>query len=429
MKQLNWRSALEEFPPPGGTWGFPKPQPDVEARLRPTEDQDLEDTARRTVQAGQIDGDTTTLGGMAKPGENPVRDKQDIAVEDEKINERIVDLDDVILIDQDRRAYQPLVSDTASAMAVDEQNLAQEGFLSKTVEKIGDFFMHREKDLRDGYTSLKENLAAIETMRNKMIKRAGEVDLNGDTISLSRYAKWLSIDGTLLNDPQRLIREIQRLHDFVEWSTKSYNGAVNRMYDFIARDVYKLGESNLDKALENAKVIITKFEPKDASKWLTQKETAKWKGKTFTDLVMPVLPGQWGLVGMEQEADALPPGMVLRVTQRKASDKVTKGEFKPLPKDAMRHILDLCEKIESMFFANKIDGALYERYWDAMDEFAYRYRSFESLPREVQRKVQDIYRAGKIIVTYDQGTETLAHTNHFVKVLLLYIEKSLRRVK
>jgi hypothetical protein len=408
MKPFNWRAALES---------------------RPIEDQDLEDTAKPAPDAGQIDGDTTTLGGMAKPGENPVPDKQDIAVEDEKINERPVDLDDVILIDQNRRAYQPLVSDTASAMAVDEQNIAQEGFFSKTIEKVGDFFMHREKDLKDGYTSLKENLAAIETMRNKIIRRGGEVDVNGDSISLSRYAKWLSIDGKLLDDPQRLIREVERLYEFVQWCTSSYNGAVNRMYDFIARDVYKLGESDLDKALANSKLIITRNEPKDAKKWLTGKETTTWKGKQFTDLVMPQLPGQWGLVGMAQEEDAPVPGIVLRILQKKDAAKVSNGEFRPLPKDVMRKILDLCEKIENQFASNKVDGALYERYWDAMDEFAYRYRSYKSLPKSEQTKVEDIYLAGKMVITYDCGTDTLAHANHFVKVLLLYIEKSLRRVK
>jgi hypothetical protein len=91
MKRFNWRAALE---------------------TRPIEDQDLEDTAKPAPDAGQIDGDTTTLGGQAKSGQNPVPDSQDTT--------------DRVLIEQDQRGYQPLVSDPASARAVAAQNIAQE---------------------------------------------------------------------------------------------------------------------------------------------------------------------------------------------------------------------------------------------------------------------------------------------------------------
>lgn len=387
---------------------------------RPFEDQDLEDTAKPAPDAGQIDGDTTTLSGMAKPGQNPVPDK---------IDTRPVDLDDVVLAEQDRRAYEPLATDQATHDAIVAQNIATEGWLSKTVEKIGDFFTHREHDIEAGYTSLVANLKAIARMRERIVARAGEVNVGGDPVSLSKHAKWLAIDGKLIDDPAKLIRELQRLEKFITWSVKNYTKSIDAMYKFTAQNVLKLGESDLDKALENSKQIIAKHYPQGADAWLTVKDVVKWKDKNYEDRHMPYLLGQWGLVGLSQEQDTPVPGVVLRVVRHTDSMKVKKGEFKPLPKDAMKQILDICERIENTFAANKADGDAIDRYFDAMDEFAYRYRYWNQLSKEEQKKVSQLYSASKVVAVNDFSIWPLSYSNHLVKVLLMYIEKSLRRVE
>lgn len=402
MKEFNWRTGLES---------------------RPIEDQDLEDTTKPAPDAGQIDGDTTTLSGQAKPGQNPVPDQQDV-----KIDERPVDLDDVILIDQDRRAYQPLVSDAASAMAVDEQNIAQEGWIGKKIENVKDFFTRREKEIEDGYTATKDNLADLEKLRQKLRTRPGEVHAEADTISLGKYAKWLSLNGKHVTDASQLVRELERIYQFVQWADeldKAYIAA----YKFVAESVWKLGESDLQKATDNLKQLLTVAKPHGVDRWLTEKETNKFNGKDFVDRKSPAFIGQWFLFEMSQEADAAAPGGIVKVVRHNSMKSVKGSEFPALTKDQMSKIIDVCEKIENHLASSKSEWNVVDRYLDALDEFAYRYRNFNSLSREDQALVKKLYSWGQIIVQNDTTFLPTAFSNHIVKVLISYVEKSMRRIE
>lgn len=435
MKSFNLRTALEEFPPPGGgDWSHTAAELEAmdkrKANTGKILDQDAEDTAAASPIAGEIDGDTTTLSGMSKPGGDLIRDTEDVSLESAvKIDMKPVDLDDQVLLDQDRRAYEPVSTGGAEEMAIAEQNIAQEGWLGKQIERIGDFFTHREKEVDAAYTSIEANLKEIARMRNKIMSRQGNVDVNGDTVSLSEYAKWLAIDGKLMDDPGALVREVERLHSFIDWSVKNYTTSIDSMYKYVSDQVWKMGESNIDLALENSKKIISANVPQGVDRWLTVSDKTEWKGKSYEDRRMPFLLGQWGLVGLAQEANSPVPGEVLRVLRHKAGGTVKKGELKPITKDVMRKLLDTMEKIEHTFSSHKANGDVFSRYLDAMDEFAYRYRNFNSLSKTEQDKVSDIYLAGKIVINNDFGYYVLSYSNHVIKVLLLYIEKSLRRVE
>lgn len=433
MKALTMRRSLEEFSPPGGgDWSHTAAELAAKDKRADNAgkilDQDAEDTSHASPIAGEIDGDTTTLSGMSKPGGDLIRDTEDIAIED-KIVGAPVDLDDTVILDQDLRAYEPISTGNDEEMAIAEQNIATEGWLGKQIERIGDFFTHREKEADAAYTSIESNLKEIARMRNKIMSRQGNVNVAGDTVSLSEYAKWLAIDGKLLDDPSTLVREVERLYSFIDWAVKNYTTSIDSMYKYVSDQVWKLGESNIDLALENSKKIIALHKPQGVDRWLTVKDSTTWKGKVYEDRHMPYLMGQWGLVGLAQEVDSPVPGEVLRVLRHKSGGAVRKGELKPIPKDTMRKLLDVMEKIEHTFSANKANGDVYGRYLDAMDEFAYRYRNYNQLSKDEQTKVTAIYLAGKIVINNDFGFYVLSYSNHVIKVLLLYIEKSLRRVE
>jgi hypothetical protein len=408
MKSFNMRAALE---------------------ARPIEDQDLEDTAKPAPDAGQIDGDTTTLSGMAKPGQNPVPDTENVATEGtEKIDTRPVDLDDVVLIEQDRRAFQPESTGSAEHDAINAQNIAQEGWVSKKFENIKDFFTRREKELEEGHTATKENLEAITRLRTKLQVRPGEVTRDADTITINKFAKWLSIDGKHITDPVRLIRELHRIHEFVQW-TGSLDKAWLEGYKFVADQVWKLGESDLKKAEENLKKLWQVARPVGADKFLSVTKVEEFKGKKYTDHHTPFFLGQWCLYETAQEEQVPAPGGIVSVVRMKSAKAVGGAEFPALNKTQMKEVLDICEKIEAHLASLTFDGRIVDRYLDALDEFAYRYRNFKSLPREEQTIVSRLYTWGQLIMDHDTTYLPTAFSNHLVKVLLSYVEKSMRRIE
>lgn len=422
MKPFNWRAALEprtaleEFPPPGGgTWSQTQAEIDA-AKNRPTEDQDLEDTAKPTRQAGQIDGDTTTLSGQAKPGQNPVPDKEDT---------QPVDLADVVLERQDQRAYQPLVSDAASKDAVNEQNLAQEGL----IERLKDAFTHSEKGIMEVQSSAKGNLAQIESMKTKLQVRKGEVHEKAESIHLSAYATWIALDGKIIDDEASLMRELGRLKAFSQWITTSYVETLYATYEHMSTQVLKLGESNLAQAKDNLSKILTQFKPKGIEQFLTLSKTINENGKEYKDLESPKFMGSWHLVALQQPAGAITQGHLTMFSWHKDTDKVKKGDFRPLSKAAMVKVLAECEAISQIVAQYTVDGQKVIRFYDALDEFAYRYRYFKELPKEEQKTVVDIYDAVKTISGSDRLWFADRAINHTVKAVLLYIEKSMRRIK
>jgi hypothetical protein len=408
MKSFNMRAALE---------------------ARPIEDQDLEDTAKPAPDAGQIDGDTTTLSGMAKPGQNPVPDTENVATEGtEKIDTRPVDLDDVVLIEQDRRAFQPESTGSAEHDAINAQNIAQEGWISKKFENVKDFFMNREKEFEDGHTATKENLEAIARLRTKLQVRAGEVTRDADTISISKYAKWLSIDGKHITDPARLIRELHRVYELVQWSG-NLDKAWLEGYKFVADQIWKLGETDLKKANENLKKMWEVARPQGVEKWLTVNKPTQFKGKEYIDKHSPFFLGQWCVFEISQEEDNHAPGGIIEIQRMKSMKAIGGGEFPALTKAQMKEVLDICEKIEAHLASMTFDGRIIDRYLDALDEFAYRYRNFKSLPREDQTLASRLYAWGQLIMQYDTTFLPTAFSNHLVKVMLSYVEKSMRRIE
>jgi len=366
---------------------------------------------------------------MAKPGQNPVPDTEDV----QKINQRPVDLDDVVLIDQDRRAFEPLVTGAAEHDAVNEQNIAQgeiaqEGWFAKKFENVKDFFMHREQEIEDGHTETKENLANIAKMREKLQVRAGEVDRNADTITISKYAKWLSIDGKHITDPARLIRELHRVYELVQWS-----GALDKAwldgYKFVSDQIWKLGETDLKKALENLKRMWEVARPQGVDKWLTVNKKVMFKGKEYTDRHSPFFLGQWCVFEVSQEEDNPAPGGIVEIQRMKSMRAVGGAEFPALNKAQMKEILDICEKIEAHLASMTFDGRIIDRYLDALDEFAYRYRNFNALSRQDQEMAKTLYAWGQLMMSYDSTFLPTAFSNHLVRVMLSYIEKSMRRIE
>ncbi|BDD79618.1 hypothetical protein [Burkholderia phage FLC9] len=428
MKAFNWRSALalEEFPPPGGgTWSQTQAEIDA-AKKRPTEDQDLEDTAKPTEQAGQIDGDTTTLSGQAKRGQNPVPDKEDTRGGGEpKINSAPVDLADVVLTEQDQRSYQPLVSDKASKDAINEQNLAQEGL----VERIKDAFSGAEHGIMEVRVKAEENLATIESMKTKLQVRKGEVHEKAEPIRLSAFATWIALDGKIIDDEATLLKELGRLKEFADWITTDYSNALFAAYEHMATQVLKLGESDLDKATANFATVLEQFKPKNTEKFLTLKESTTEKGQTYTDMKSPMFLGSWHLNALEQPASNTAKGHTVSFSWHKDADKVKKGDFKPLPKAAMGKVLEVLNAISQVMASHKPDHKKYIRFLDALDEFAYRYRYFNELSREDKQKVTSIYSGVKIVAGADRLWFADRAVNHTVKAVLLYIEKSMRRIK
>jgi hypothetical protein len=435
MRSFNWRSALqgsnavEEFPPPGGgTWSQTQAEIDA-AKNRPTEDQDLEDTAKPTKQAGQIDGDTTTLSGQAKPGQNPVPDKEDTRGGGEpKINSAPVDLADVVLTNQDRRAYQPLVSDAASKDAVNEQNIAQESGL---FERIKDSFQHQEKSILEERAEARENLSRIEGMKTKLQTRQGDVHEKSDTIRLSAYATWLAIDGKVMDTEADLMRELARLQEFSRWFTSSYAKSLFDTYEYMATKVLKLGESNLPEAKANLAKVFEIYKPEGMEKYLTEKKTVEDKGQSYTDMESPMFMGSWRVVAYEQVKTNLAQGHELTFRWEKANDKVKKAELKPLSKQAMLKVVGQLEAISNVMAAFSAEAEFKKavRFYDALDEFAYRYRYFKQLPREEQAMVQSIYQICNMVAEGVRMWFAERAVNHTVKATLLYVEKSMRRIK
>jgi hypothetical protein len=408
MKQFNMRTALE---------------------ARPIMDQDLEDTAKPAPDAGQIDGDTTTLSGMAKPGQQPVPDAEDVATESvEKIDERPVDLDDVVLIEQDRRAFEPQSEGSAEHDAINAQNIAQEGWLGKKFENIHDWFTRREKELDDGLTSTQDNLKDIKRLREKLMVRSGEVSSQADTITITKFAKWLSIDGKHITDPEHLIRELTRVFQFVVWCDNLDKAWMNA-YKFVSDQVWKLGESDLKKGAENLKKLYEVARPEGADKWLSQTKVENFKGKDYTDRHSPFFLGQWCLYETTQESDSETPGGIVEVIRMKSARAVKGAEFKALTKDQMKRVLDVCERIEAHLSSSSFDGKVIDRYLDALDEFAYRYRNFKSLSREEQRLISVLYTWGQQVMHHDTTFMPTMYGNHLVKVMLNYVEKSMRRIE
>lgn len=426
MKAFNWRTALEEFPPPGGgTWSQTQAEIDA-AKNRPTEDQDLEDTAKPSRQAGQIDGDTTTLSGQSKRGQNPVPDKQDTrGASPTKIDSTPVDLADAVLTNQDQRNYQPLMSDPATKDAINEQNLAQEGFM----ERLKDAFSNQEHGLMEVKASAKENIAKIESMRTKLQVRKGEVHEKAEAIHLLQFATWLAVNGKIIDDEAGLMRELGRLKEFVEWMTTSYSQALFSCYDHMAKNVLKLGESDLPKARENLAGVLDQFKPKGMEKFLTEKETITENGKQYTDLTSPHFLGSWYVNAMEQPSTNLVKGHAITFTWHKDSEKIKTGEFKPLSKAAMGKVLDAVNGLSQTMASYTVDGAKFVRFYDALDEFAYRYRYFRELSREDQANVNAIYNGAKLVASVDRMWFAERAINHTVKAVLLYVERSMRRIK
>lgn len=403
MKTFNMRRALEEFPPPGGgTWSQTQAEIDAEqARNRPIIDQDV----AAATKPAPIDGDGV-----------------------EKIDMRPVDLDDYVLAEQDRRAFEPIAMGEAEQDAIAEQNIATEGWLGKKFENITDWLTQREKEVEDGTTSTEDNLAAIRKMREKLIGRPGEVVHDADTITISKYAKWLSIDGKHITDPEQLIRELGRVYDFVKWCD-NLDQAWLKAYKYVSDQVWKLGESDLKKAEENLKKMFEVSRPEGADKWLTQTKVVTFKGKEYKDRHSPYFLGQWCLYETIQEEESPVPGGIVEVCRMKSMKAVKGGEFKALTKDQMRRVLDVCEKIEVHLSSSAFEGKIVERYLDVLDEFAYRYRNYKSLSREEQALVSRLYTWGQQLMHHDTTFLPTLYSNHLVKVMLSYVEKSMRRIE
>jgi hypothetical protein len=400
MKAFNWRTALES---------------------RPIEDQDLEDTAKPAPDAGQIDGDTTTLGGQSKPATQPVVDRQDV----QKIDPRPVDLADNVLAYQDRRGYEPLVSDPASKMAVDEQNIATEGLL----ERIKDAFSIKEHGIMEVKADAKENLQRIESMKTKMVARPGEVHPGADTIHLGAYATWIAINGKIIDDEASLLRELGRLKAVTDFITGPFQQALYACYDHMANQVLKLGESNLQQAKDNLAGILEQFKPKGFEQFLTEKKTTKENGNEYTDLESPHFMGSWYIIGEEQVKTNIVQGHLTSFRWSQDSNKVKKGDFKPLSKQGMLKVLELLNAISQTMSSYNVDGAKWLRFHDALDEFAYRYRYFRELSPADQKMVTGIYGAVKIVADNDRLWFADRAINHTVRAVLLYVEKSMRRIK
>lgn len=404
MRAFNLRTALESRP--------------VE---RPIIDQDLEDTAKPSPIAGQIDGDTTTPSGMAKPGQNPVPDAEDVTLE----SKDFVDLDDVVLANQDRRRYEPLVSDPHTHDVVMQQNMATEGI----VEKVKDFFLAREKEELQESTSSEENIHAIQRMKEKLATRPGEVRPGAEKITLSKYAKWLAINGKLIDNPAELLKELTRLEKFVDWLFGPYAVVLFKQYEFVSNSVLKLGESDLNKAYENLLTVLTLHKPAGVDQLLTAKETVTEHGNSYTDRVSPWLLGQWRLIGLEQPKSSSVQGEAYMITIKASQFKVEKGEFTPLDKATIAKVLDIALRISTRINSYTAPKGVFNRFIDSIDEFAYRYRHFKELSKEDQEKAREVYSWCNEMLYFDRFYLGERFPNHIVKVLLLYIEKSLRRVE
>jgi hypothetical protein len=127
--------------------------------------------------------------------------------------------------------------------------------------KVSNFMSVFEHDWGIGIRDAAEIKKAIVSLRQVATKKKGDIRPDAPLIKLRAYAKWLALDGHLINDPQMLVKEINNMLPLVELFGKGWWDAYEKMLDYAEIQVLRKALDNPGQTRERMRKTFAENQP------------------------------------------------------------------------------------------------------------------------------------------------------------------------
>lgn len=313
--------------------------------------------------------------------------------------------------------------------AAEEIDLSTEDFNSFK-NKVSNMLSIFESDSRAAKATAKSVLSDIGRFRNVVKTKQGVRRTDAPDIKLRSYAKWLSLDGRVVTDADRILHEVNRLCEAAKlFETVWYDQYGNILR--YARDIVDDNEPDDVRGLQQAiAATFTGRYPRGFDRLLTKTETLKdpYHGKKLPTKVSDWYLGHWRIadvgISWANEKDRFPS----MVREKSSVDSV---ELHVLDLDTMKKLMDgleqACQSLQCINYVD-IERTMYRLYSsvalvDADEEEEDEDQGFREswFAEEAEEYVENLIN----LYTNNKAADYLSST---ITVLLKWIDQSLKRM-
>lgn len=137
---------------------------------------------------------------------------------------------------------------------------------------VSNFMSHFETDQRRSISDGKELLAVIGKQRKVMANKAGHIRNTAPDIKMTSFAKWLSLNGQVIEEPARLLHELDRVVSLTALFGDSWWNAYEKVLHYATDRVLRIAEDKPSEARNNMRTTFDKNRPEGFDAVLTKED-------------------------------------------------------------------------------------------------------------------------------------------------------------
>lgn len=311
------------------------------------------------------------------------------------------------------------------------QSVAQEGFVNNTMVRLHHFFERSEREIGQEHV----NAAAIEHRIVKLLELAEtKKELVDDplAIPLAAWAKWLVVDGKVIDDPDLLIKELGRLRDLVGLFAKDWMACYVRAVQETASKILTPALASPAKGLESVKAVLSSFYPLSFDRLMTKNiavidgdSHVKKRGSDPYIGIGSVLRQPWPW----HKEDELPRIMLTLEGYERKDPKA--AEIVPFAPGQVKRVLAVVREVMAAGDAGDAKAAhsAQDILYAALDKFEAKYGQWKSESGNATQKDINEVRSVALTIFYEwtMAMDLLQQADHICQVAVKLCDGSLRR--
>jgi hypothetical protein len=298
---------------------------------------------------------------------------------------------------------------------------------------VSNFMSRFQSEWKASLKSVAGMTTDISRLRAAMKKKKGDIRSDAPDIKMRSYAKWLSVNGKMVTDPDHLIAELQKMAKTVSLFENEWYDAYTAMINHASDNVLRHGDRDLTRARQEMAKTLDNHKPAGFAAIMTKTDKVEEpfeESEVVSASVSEYYLGHWRAASVGIQWGGITGSFPITLRDK---SNVKETELAPLDLATIEKLLvgieSIFKDIQSNHNAQDLDKA-----WNRLERELSRYQDMDD-PEEAQwQSRQEVIFVNEILLYAEHlmelpwHNEARQHAQVSCTAILAWCEQSLKRM-